>query len=923
MPAVRQLDLNTEPDDILLTTIQSEPFNCVGHSVNLTISPRDDPRFKYSIRKAFASDQLALSEYSYPVKSLQREYAHLQDAVLHDIHEAKPFILIGSDHADLILPQTPICFGPSNAPVAVCTKLGWTLQGLAKDITSANRECCLLTSNSNPSTQLMDDVVKLWKAEVIPFTSKAVTRSKLDNFAVKILESKTVNVSNGETNHYATPLLRKPDCTPLHAGKESVMGSLRSVEKRLCRDPDLADIHNQKIQELVDKDYVQIINESEAASTTESWFIPHHVIRQHEKYRLVFNCSYEYSGQALNNHLLPGSNLCSSLLGVFLRFRQKPVAISGDIQAMFHQIRLLPEDRCLLRFLWRNLQRDREPDIYEWKVLPFGTTCSPCCATFALRKHAIDNQTEYPEIAQSILQSFYVDNCLESVSNVTEAKELIVEMRKLLAIGGFNMRQWASNSEEVIRDLPTDAKSESCELWLAQENEDPKESTLGLSWNCVEDEISYKYRPISYHQLTMKVVYRILASQYDPLGYLSPYLARAKVLVRDLWIKKRQWDEPIEPAANLQLHIFCDASEKVYGAVAYLRTEDEDGESSIAFMSARSRVAPKKCLSIPRLELSAALLGAQLSETLTSELTLPITSVTLWSDSTTVLSWLKSDSCRYKVFVGTRVAEIQNMTEDHSWRYVNTRDNPADDITRGLTLSELSSTNSRWRHGPSFLSDPPEQWPLGKAKFVETLNELKRTFCGIATMLSDMSSHEDWDSAVDSLRSNMCTSDGAAAPDLATCDLEHELFCKIQKESFPEELTALSTGKPLSSSSRLRQLSPEYEPETGLIRVGGRLRNSSDIPSELMHPIVLDPKHPLTKLLIKHYDVKLHHYGSERVFAELRRRFWILRGREAVKRHQRQCYDCQRWRANPEVPKMADLPPRDYGSSSLLSIPPE
>ncbi len=112
----------------------------------------------------------------------------------------------------------------------------------------------------------------------------------------------------------------------------------------------------------------------------------------------------------------------------------------------------------------------------------------------------------------------------------------------------------------------------------------------------------------------------------------------------------------------------------------------------------------------------------------------------------------------------------------------------------------------------------------------------------------------------------------------------------------------------MHSNSRLISLAPELDQSTGLIRVGGRLRRSELLKPDTAHPIVLDPKHPLSQLLIQHYDEKLHP-GPERVFAELRRNYWIIRGREAVRRHQHLCQECRKWRGKPEVPKMADLPP--------------
>lgn len=209
--------------------------------------------------------------------------------------------------------------------------------------------------------------------------------------------------------------------------------------------------------------------------------------------------------------------------------------------------------------------------------------------------------------------------------------------------------------------------------------------------------LGYKHRPVQYAAPTMCIIYRVLASQYDPLGFILPNITRAKMLVRRLWDKNRGWDDPQLPPDLLQqwdiweqelqflpeirfprpylpmdvpweakwreLHVFCDASEQAYGAVAYLRMIGENDQAHVSFFMARSRVAPKRLHSIPRLELCAALMGAQLSKLLEGELSLHIEKTVMWTDSTTMLTWLRSESCRFKVFVGTRIAEIQELTD--------------------------------------------------------------------------------------------------------------------------------------------------------------------------------------------------------------------------------------------------------------------
>lgn len=216
------------------------------------------------------------------------------------------------------------------------------------------------------------------------------------------------------------------------------------------------------------------------------------MVNHNGKDRIVFNCSFQYKGLNLNEWFLPGPALSSSLLGVLLRFREHSVAISGDIHGMFHQVLLLPEDKPLLHFLWCNMRREDPPDIYEWRVLPFGTTCSPCCASFALQRHVSMHSTPEEDVRFSVEKCFYVDNCLQSFTSDPEARHLLNKLRDLLASGGFNIWQWASNEPDVVSHLPSDARSAKLELWLSQDKAEAKESTLGLSWSCDTDALGFK-----------------------------------------------------------------------------------------------------------------------------------------------------------------------------------------------------------------------------------------------------------------------------------------------------------------------------------------------------------------------------------------------------------------------------------------------
>lgn len=453
-----------------------------GASVAFYVSSLPKPQEKYHIRQAFTADNLGLSEHSYPVRTLQRRYKHLRNLPLPPVDHAQPLLLIGSNMPHLLTPTEPVRLGPSGGPIAVHTKLGWSLQGPTSiNQASASRQQCLFTSTVSPTSELFKNVERLWQIDTLPYTSdRQVTRSKQDQQALNLLQTSTVRVDVDGVQRYATPLLRRTNSTTLQAAMEAVLPSLRSTERRLAKDPQRAEVYCQEIQKLEKMGYVAVVSPEATTSTPESWFIPHHMVRHNNKDRIVFNCSFQYEGKSLNDLLLPGPVLGPSLLGVLIRFRQDPVAVSGDMKNMFHQIHLLPADKPALRFIWRDMKRTEEPKIYEWQVLPFGTTCSPCCAIDALQRHVQDTSESNSHLVDCVEQSFYVDNCLRSTHSKEEVKDLVDGLRQLLHTGGFEIRQWASNVPAVIEHLPSDVKSESSELWLSQSSTDLQVPILGL-----------------------------------------------------------------------------------------------------------------------------------------------------------------------------------------------------------------------------------------------------------------------------------------------------------------------------------------------------------------------------------------------------------------------------------------------------------
>ena len=322
----------------------------------------------------------------------------------------------------------------------------------------------------------------------------------------------------------------------------------------------------------------------------------------------------------------------------------------SDVEAMFHQVRVRPSDCDALRFLWwpdGNL--DQPPEEFQMMVHLFGGASSPSCASFALRKTAEDNKAEFDPIAVgTVRRNFYVDDCLKSIDSDEKAIRLANQLRELLARGGFRLTKWVSNSREVINALPESERSSSVkDLDFAEPH---LERALGVQWNVASDQFAFKIS-VKDKPATRRGILSVVSSVYDPLGFAAPFILQAKLILQDLCRKKLHWDDEIPEEdqqrwqtwlrelpkleelaidrcfkpTNLgeitssQLHHFSDASQRGYGAVTYLRISDDRGKVHCSFVMGKSRLAPLKPVTIPRMELSAAVVATRDSTELREE----------------------------------------------------------------------------------------------------------------------------------------------------------------------------------------------------------------------------------------------------------------------------------------------------------------
>ena len=426
------------------------------------------------------------------------------------------------------------------------------------------------------------------------------------------------------------------------------------------------------------------------------------------------------------------------MFDVLLRFRKENIALVCDIAEMYMQIKLNSCDKPYHRFLWRSLDTAKVPDVYEFNRVVFGVNCSPFLAQFVSQKNAKDHSDQFPRAAETVLKSTYMDDSMDSVSSVEEAVQLYHNLSYLWGKAGMHARKWLSNSPEVLEQIPIEDRASQVDI---QSQELPSIKTLGIVWIADEDVFTFKSNMVDASdckEFTKRKFLRKIATLYDPLGFLMPFTIRAKILLQEMWVSGVDWDDSIgdELSASVDvwfaelidlesikiprcltidqqktdetLYVFVDASEHAYGSVAYLQCTYADGSKSKSFVTSKSRVAPLKAISIPRLELMAAVLGTKLAESITKALDIKMDSVVFFSDSMNVIHWVRSISRSFKQFVANRISFIQEVSDPKQWHYVPTKENPADMLTRGLKVKTLANCDLWW-DGPTFLDMPRDQ----------------------------------------------------------------------------------------------------------------------------------------------------------------------------------------------------------------------
>ncbi|KAL0151744.1 hypothetical protein M9458_052970 [Cirrhinus mrigala] len=670
-----------------------------------------------------------------------------------------------------------------------------------------------------------------------------------------------------QANSWVAPLPFCKHRRRLPNNREMALRRLASLRRTLDRCTDMREHFLEFMGKVFENDHAETAPELEEHQ--ERWYLPLFGVYHPQKpnqIRVVFDSSAKHDGVSLNDVLLSGPDLNNALLGILIRFRKENIAVTADIQQMFYAFVVREDHRDYLRFLWYK-DNDLNNNIteYRMKVHIFGNSPSPSVAIYGLRRAAQEYQDEYgTDSKEFVMRNFYVDDGLTSVPTEEEAIDLLQRTQKMLAASNLKLHKIASNSSKVMTAFaPEDLAKDLKDLDFSADPL-PLQRSLGLIWNLESDsfgfQVSQEEKPF-----TKRGILSTVQSIYDPLGFVAPITIQGKVLIRELSSKEYDWDDPLPPdkqeswklwreslleleklhfkrryvpmplvsSQSRELCLFSDASTQAIAAVAYLRVTNDEDQCHVGFVMGKAKLAPHPAHTVPRLELCAAVLAAEMVDTICCEMDIEMHAVRFFTDSRIVLGYIHNTSRRFHVYVANRVNRIRKSSHSQQWQYVATEQNPADHATRPILRA------SNWFSGPEFLkssSEPPQSDSFGlvnpeldvEVRAQVAVNYTKATEGQFSSARFERSS--SWKRLLQAITKLIqVTRTYSKTQKMDAVDARWQaktvvIRC-VQQEFYGEELKCLGDGIQLSKKSSLRKLNPFID-EDGLLRIGGRLTNA-------------------------------------------------------------------------------------------------
>lgn len=854
-------------------------------------------------------------------------------------------LLVGADVVAEIL-QSGLLRIPDQNLIAQSSTLGWLLSGRVKLTNPVPAVVTgTLVEEEKESDKICERLRAFWEIE-------NVGQENVMDPDDQLCEEHFQNTHyRDETGRFVVRLPFKPSFGNfIHLGnsRNIAIYNWLAMEKRMRKSPDLRANYNNIMGKLIANKFMQLVSSSELqVSPSESCYLIHHIVNRGGKSRIVFNASKKTSsGFSLNDALLVGPPLQRDLFDIIVRVRQFRIAFSADVVKMFRQFAINKLDVDYQRFVYRNNEDEGIKD-YRLVTVLDGTASASYLANKIILTLAQEEKLNFPLASKVAERDMYVDDLLSGCHDIETGIATRDQLNSLFRSAGMELSKWASNNTEFLATIPS--KSLETPIMLG---EDDVIKTLGVFWSPQRDEFGYQLR---LNDVQARVTKRQLLSEasklFDPAGWVAPCIIIPKILFQSLWSTPLGWDDFVPSEVqeewlafrkqlpcleNLkiprwtgntandkltELHGFSDASQKGYAAVVYIRNVDANDVVTITMLTAKTKVAPIKTISLPRLELCGALLLAHLLEKTIKAMHLPKVKVHAHTDSQIVLAWLQSPPNRWKTFIANRTSEILRIVSANQWHHVQSKENPADCASRGLCPSMIAN-HSLWWNGPDQLRVSNTPWPMANEQVDLPMNvdmEERRNAGVVANVVvtANWDLRTKYSSLTRLLRVsaycfrfiNNCRRTVKTKGCITSNELDFALRYWIQVTQeihFKDEIDALQKQKQLPNNSNLLKFRPILD-KFNLLRIGGRLTNS-DLPFERQHPIVLPKDDHFTTLIVDFYHRKTLHGNIQILLNCIRDKYWILNGRSVVRSWVHRCNRCYRFSSKTTQQLMGDLP---------------
>lgn len=942
---VNTLRLKRTPQYVEVSGLGQSKTSTSKYIVSFSIAPRNYPEKRIEV-SAFVLPKLTNLLPSRAV-SVPDEWTHIQNLPLADstFHQpGKVEIILGADIYNQIMTNGMI-HGQSDAPLAQNTVFGWV-------ITGPNGSDVAPTQVNTLHTSIDEQLRRFWEINEISSERKLTAEEQRCE-----RHFNDTHQRNEEGRFIVRLPFKDGDPPKMGASWPSTSRRLFSLERRFARETHLQPSYRNGIQEYLDSNQMEIVPPAQL-NHPGAHYLPHQPVLKDSssttKLRIVFDASNKTTdGKSLNDHLIVGPTIQEDLVSILMRWRKHPIVFTADIKQMYRQVEISPQDADYQRLLWRNNPEERI-STYRLTTVTFGMASSQFLAVRCIKQLAIEGKANHPIGSIIIDRDMYVDNLYAGADSINEAIVAKQQCVDLLNKGCFPLRKWAANEPELVRDIPLEDR----EIQNALDFKfDATINTLGMRWNPVGDHFNFNVTAdfSTNIKATKRNILSDIARLFDPMGFVEPCTVAAKSFIKKLWLAGLGWDDEIPPElaeewhrfrsdlpvianitiprwlqiksvyTDIEIHGFSDASERAYAAAVYLRTVDNEGSTHANLIVAKSRTAPIKHVSLPRLELCAAVLLSRLIKSTTNALNLPQHTIIAWTDSTTTLAWIRGSPLRWKIFVANRVTEIHETLNCNAWRHIRTHENPADLATRGITATQLIDS-PLWWYGPDWLRQAKDAWPipLHSSSFA-TKEEERNTVPVTNAAATQVAANENdfllrFSSFQTMVRiAALCLrfKNNATRPSskqmtyLTSSNLQSardRILQIVQMESFADEYNDLLLNKEIRNhKSSLIGLHPYIDEHTKLIHAKGRLENAN-IRRSRKFPIVLPKKHHVTDLIIWQSHIATMHGGLQLTLNVIRQQYWIIDARRAIRQRLRRCTTCFKWTSQPQQQLMGSLP---------------